>query len=388
MANAITALNPELWKSMTQDFLNNSLVSMAVANTKCEAYLNSGDKVHFPYLADVRIQSYAQGTDLTVDALAATDDSLTVDQSKAVVFAMDPVQEKQALADYGNQMAYQASYVLRNEIDQNVIQSGVSNVNNTVTGGTLTSSTIISKMTDVYAQLQRNNATDGEVFAILDPDRAALLSQTFIANGFQIGDNTLRNGFSGRAVGFDVYTSNNLKYSVTLTVDTQPANTDTLTIAGITWTCVTDGTAANAGEIAIGADLADFKTILPLALNGGGTPGASAYIDIATADRRVYQNAQLTAASAFVGNDLTITAYGKMSPSETFTTATNIFGTETTNMLFGRKGAVSLAIQMQPELYIRPEPKQLANNYISHTLYGYATFTRDKKRLVALSANA
>ena len=384
MANAITALNPEIWKAMTQDFLNNSLVSMAVCNTKCEAYLNAGDQVNFPYLADVRLQTYAQGTDLTADALTATQDSLTVDQSKAVVFPMDPVQEKQALADYGAQLAYQAAFQLRNNIDQVVINSVVDNANNSVTGGTLTSATMVSKMTDAYAALQRANAVDGEMFAVIDPERAGLLSQTFIANGFQIGDNTLRNGFSGRAVGFDVYVSNNLKYSVTLTVDTQPANTETITVAGVTWTLVTDGTCANAGEINIGANIGDFQTILPKALNG---TSSTDYVDVSTANRRKYQNAQLSC-GAFASDDVVITAYGKLSCSETMATATNVFGTETTNMLFGRKGAVSLAIQMQPELYIKEEPLQLARNYITHTLYGYATFTRDKDRLCVMTTNA
>ena len=384
MANSLTALNPEIWKPMVQDYLNNSLVSMAVCNTKCEEYLTSGDRVNFPYTTDVRIQSYSQGTDLTIDDVTATQDYIDIDQSKAVTFVMDPVQEKQALANYGADLAYQAAYQLRNNIDQQTINSGVTAASSTIVGGTLTSSTIISKMTDAYAQLQRNNATDGEMFAILDPERTALLSQTFIANGFSLGDNTLRQGFSGNALGFDVYTSNNLKYSVGLTVDTQPTATDTFTIAGVTWTCVADGTAANAGEINVGADLADFQAIFVKAING--TTSAD-YVDVSVANRRKLQNAQVTA-GAFATNVSTITGYGKLSGSETFTAATNIFGTETTNALFGRKGAMSLAIQMQPELYINQEPKQIARNYITHTLFGTKTFVRDADRVVKMSMNA
>lgn len=384
MANSITALNPYIWKPMVQDYLNNSLVSMAVCNTKVEALLTSGSRVNFPYTVDVRTQDYAQGTDLDIDAISATQDYIDIDQSKAVTFPMDPVQEKQALANYGADLAFQAAYQLKNNIDQKNISTGVSAASSTVAGGALTSSNIISKLTDAYAQLQRNNATNGSMFAILDPERTALLSQTFIANGFQIADNSLRNGFSGRALGFDIYTSNNLKYSVTLTNDTQPTNADTFTIAGVTWTCVTDGTAANAGEINIGADLADFKTILPKALNG---TTSTDYVDVSTADRRKLQNAQLSC-GAFSGDDVVITAFGKLSASETFTAATNVFGTETTNMLLGQVGAISMAIQMQPELYINQEPKQLTRNYITHTLFGSKVFHRDADRLVKLSANA
>lgn len=383
MANAITALNPEIWKPMVQDYLNNSLVSMAICNTKCESYLSSGDRVNFPYTTDVRIQSYAQGTDLTIDDVTATQDYIDIDQSKAVTFVMDPVQEKQALANYGADLAYQAAFQLRNNIDQTVIASGVDTASTTVAGGTLTSSTMVAKMTDAYAQLSRNNAADGELFAVVDPAGAALLSQTFIANGFNLSDSSLRNGFSGKALGFNVYVSNNLDYTQVLTTDTQPTATDTVTILGVTWTCVADGTTANAGEINIGADVADWKTIVVKALNG---TTSTDYTDIATADRRKYQNAQLSAA-AFSGDTCSITAYGKISGTETFTAATNLFATETTNYLFGRKGAVSLAIQMQPELYILQEPKQIARNYITHTLFSAKTFKRDADRVVAMSVN-
>lgn len=382
-ANAITALNPENWKPVVQDYLNNMLVSRAICNTKCEAQLSDGDQVNFPYVADVRVQSYAQGTDLTADALAATQDSLTVDQSKAAVFVLDPVQEKQAKADYGMALARQCAYQLGNEMDQRVIASGVTNATDSVTGGTLTTSTLLSKMADARSELARNNATDGELFAVLDPERISLLTQTFVANGFQIGDRTLVNGFAGKALGFDVYESNNLAYAITLTCDTQPTATDTFTIAGVTWTCVADGTCASPGEINIGADLADFKTIFVKAING---ESSADYVDVSTANRRKYQNMQVTAAT-FVGDGCALTSYGKMAPTETFTAGTNIFGTETSSSLFGRKGAISMAMQMYPELYIREEPLQLAKNYITHQLYGVATFVRDRERVVKMTFN-
>lgn len=386
MANALTALNPEIWKPIVQDYLNNMLVAKAVSNMRCEALLSSGDQVNFPYVNDVRVQSYAQGTDLTMDDLTATQDSLTISQSKAATFVMDPVQEKQALADYGAELAYQAAYQLSNNIDQYVIQSGVSNAADTVAGGSLSTSTFLSKMNDAYAQLERNNATDGDMFAVIDPERCALLTETFVANGFVEADNKLKNQFRGRAAGFDVYVSNNLKYSQVLSVATQPTATDTITIYGVTWTLIADGGTATAGQMKIGADLADFQAIFLTAINGTTAPTAGDYVDISTANRRKYQNAQVTAA-AWDTNTCTITAYGKIGGLETFTDATDAFGTETSNMLLGRKGAISMAIQMYPELYIREETKQIARNFITHTLYDAAVFTRDKDRLVKMSFN-
>jgi hypothetical protein len=311
---------------------------------------------------------------------------LTVDQSKIANFILDPVQEKQALADYGAELAYQSAFQLRNNIDQTVFATGVAGANNTVAGGSLTTSTVLSRLNESYAELYRQNATDAPLFAVIDAHTATLLTETFVANGFQEADTQLRNQFRGKAAGFNCYVSNNLPTSVVLTVDTQPSNTDTFTLLGETWTCVTDGTAAAAGEINIGDGLADFKAIFLTAINGTTPPSANDYIDLAAEGRRKYQNAQLTA-GAWSTHDCTLTCYGKMAPAETFTTGTNVFATETGTMLTGRQGAISLAIQMMPELYIREEPKQLAKNYLTHVLFGDAVFFRDAYRLVNITHN-
>ena len=385
MANSISALNPENWKPIVQDYLNNMLVAMDIANTKCVPYLNDGDAVNFPYVSDVRVQDLVQGTDLTIDAISATQDTLTVDQSRAVTFQIHPVQEKQAKAKYGLDLAYQAAYQLRNDIDQAVIVSGVNNAATELESAAVTTSasSIYEYMTEARSSLVRANAGDGEHFAVMPPEEVAKLEQSFVANGFVLGDKTLERGFQGSVNGFKVYASNNTPSQVVLAMGTQPTNGDTFTLFGITWTWVTDGTAANPGEINIGANVADAKAILKTALNGTTPPSAGDYVQVSIGSRRKLQNAQLEAAT-FSGDNMTITAYGRMSPAETFTAAGNVFGDEETSILFGRSGAISLGLQMQPELYIRDQEANIGKNYITHTLYGVATFERDKQRLVTL----
>jgi len=386
MANSLSPLNPENWKPIVQDYLNNMLTATKIANVRCEKYLRDGDQVNFPYVSDVRVQDYTPGTDVTIDAINGTQDSLIVNQSKVATFYVDPQEEKQARADYGMELAYQSAFQLKNNIDQAVLNTGIAAAQDTVAGGNLTASTLFAKVSDVGAQLSRNNAADGRMFGVLDPENLALLEQTMVANAFEMSDYTLKNGYKGMFKGFDIYVSNNLPYSVSLTVDTQPTATDTFTIYGVTWTVVADGTAAAAGEINRGANLADFQAIFVTAINGSTPPSADDYIDVSVDNRRKYQNGQV-AASAFAANVTTITAFGKIGATETFTAATNIFGTETSNLLFGRTGAISMALQMQPSLYIKDEPKQLGKNYITHTLYGTKVFTRDALRLVNLSFN-
>jgi len=169
-----------------------------------------------------------------------------------------------------------------------------------------------------------------------------------------------------------------------MTVGTQPSNTDTFTIAGVTFTCVTDGTAANAGEVAIGADLADFKTIVVQAINGTGTEGVSNYIDVSVENRRKLQNAGISAAT-FATNDCVITGYGKLACSESYTSGNNFFTLEAGSMLFGTVGSISLGMQIMPNMYVGKEPKRPESNYIVHTLFGKKVFYRDANRLVKMT---
>lgn len=388
MANTVAALNPEKWKSDIQDFLNSMLVVKSISSFMTRELLVSGDTINFPLITDQRVQAYTQGTDLTVDDFVASQSQLSIDQSRVSAVAIDPTQIRQAEdKNFPVKLARQAAFVLSQEMDQNVMKNAVDTANNTVVGGTLSASTIYETLTTTMATLQRANAADGPMFAVLDPDRVALLARSEVANGFNLADSALKNGFVGSSqAGFKIFNSNNLPTSSILTMDTIPTATDTMTIAGVAWTWVADNTAAAAGEIAIGTNVAEAKVNFLLAINGTGTPGTGTYIDVTTANRRIYQNRQISAA-AFVGDDSTVTGFGRQNNSETFTAGTNIFATETGSLLAGRLGALSVAMQTQPNLLIRPEPKQLADNYLTHTLYGHTVFSRDQERVVNLTIN-
>jgi len=385
--NVHSALAPVNFMPMVQDFLSRRLVGKEICRTEFKDKLRSGQSIDWPYITDLRVQTYTPGTDLTMDANTATTDTMSINQSRAATFVLDPNQQAQA-EDKSIQakLASRAAYVIANDIDQKVLKEGADYAASTITGGSLSASTLYSQMTNATATLQRANANDGELFAVLDPETIALLAQVEVANGFNMADSALSNGFVGKShAGFYVYNSNNLPTTVTLTVDTQPANTDTFTIAGVTWTCVTDGTAANAGEVAIGTDLADFKTIFVQAVNGTGTEGVSNYIDVSVEDRRKLQHAGISAAT-FATNDCVITGYGKLACAEAFSTATNVFAAETGSMLFGTKGAISLGMQIEPAMaFAKNANRPMETNYAIHTLFGKKVFHVDTNRIVKMT---
>lgn len=388
-ANTLTNLNAEWWQATIQFFLNNMLVAREICNTKEEALLTSGSSVNFPQVNDLTVSDYVQGTDVTPQALSASNSILTVNQSKIVSFIVDPVQEMQATSKYVTTMAQQAAFRLANEIDKQVLNDCAALAANTGALGSVSTSTIFNALTSAYAALFYANATDRELWCVMDATRLSYLTQNFIANGFQQADKKLEDGFSpfaGTANGFKIYVSNNIPSSVTWTMGATPTAGDNFTIAGAKFTFVADGTATNPGDISITSSGATLEAVVRTAINGTGTPGVSTYIDVSAAKRATLTNNNISA-SAFVANVTTITGVGPLSPSEVMTSGSNVFGTASTYMLFGSMGAPSLAVQMLPNLYIHPLQYQIGLNYMTHTLFGHTIFTRDTNRVVAYTLN-
>lgn len=389
MANTFGPLAPINFTPMVQDYLESFLVATKISNTKWNSLLRSGQSIDFPTTTDMRSQIYTPGTDLAIDDNVATSDTMLINQSRAVTFTMDPNSLAQA-EDKGIQAKYasRAAYITAKQIDGEVLSNAVIGAGNTVAGGTLTASSVYQVLSETMATLSRSEGADGAMFAVLDPERVALLAQSEVANGFNLADSAHKNGFVGNsASGFKIFSSNNLPTSVPLTMDTQPTNLDTTTIAGVTWTWVTDGTAAAPGEINIGANVADAQAIFVTAINGTTPPNPADYVDVSVADRRALQNG-VVVCSVFAANVATISARTLLNPSESFTAGTNVFGTVVGNLLAGRFGAPSLAMQINPTLASAKEPaRPMETNYALHTLYGRSVFSRDASRLAAISLN-
>lgn len=385
---SLVNLNPEMFESMAQAFRNNTLVAMAICDIKTPLVAQQGDTIQFPTLSRGRRQSYVVGTDAEFNSLEAGTDSLVIDQDEVYAFAVDPVQKLQAAADYEAQYAGQAIYELNNSVDQKVLAEGTNGANTVIAGGAMTSSTIYTKVSELKAGLRRKRATTGKMFLVIDPERSALIEQSGYASaGYTTPDSMFKNGFAGLFNGFNVFVSNNLPTSVTLTMDTNPTAGDTFTIDGVTGTWVANGTAAAAGELSIGANVAASKLILVDFLNGAGTPGASTYIEVATADRDTLVNDAVSCA-AFSGDDAVITGHNLLGATETFTAATNVFGTETTKMLGGVVGGVALALQMAPKLYSPEDSKRPGViNYMARQLHGETVFENCKNDLGVITCD-
>lgn len=219
MANDLSAFTPEAWASTIQDTLRKSLVGREIANFGLEANLTEGNTVNRPYISDLSANTYVDASGVTIQDAAPTNEYLTVDTTKEASFY---VQQKDIIQNkYSTAKIYTDSsgYALRDAMDSALLEE-VANAGLTLDqsdfsaggSGAITPAvgTIIEQFSLIRKKLHENSVKEnGDFFAVVDPTTFSIIEQKAAASGFNVADATLKNGFVGNWMGFDIYISNN-----------------------------------------------------------------------------------------------------------------------------------------------------------------------------------
>lgn len=378
MANSIDAFIPELWSARHQKLREKMLVSMPISNFEEQAGLKFGDRVHRPIPPEFATDVYVNNTDVTAQDVTTSDEYLDINLKKVISWDIDLNDKIQSKYDVEAAAFERATYQIKNTMDANRLKE---TLNATLTadanevGGsagtpaTLTAANVSTFFSEAGALMSGNDIEmDREWYAVVTPKVCALIEQSFVANGFVSADSALKNGYRGDFLGFKVYQSNNVTHTQTITLSTV-ANTNTVTIAGVTFTFAT--VATNAGDVDLGASDTDAAANFVLAFNGTGTPSATTYIDLSTANRKKIKRLNAVATSA--AGVITIQLSGKQVVSKSGAPIT--LGTQYANLEFGRKGAVDMVVQQYPEIQRNKIVRQNGYTYLVTDLYGIKTFT-------------
>ena len=226
------ALFPEMWSAKIQVNLEKSLVAFDIARTELSDEIKFGDVIHRTYASEPGTAAYTAGTDIVITGATATDDSITVDQKYSSSFYIDEVEELFTNVDYAARLANKSAYQLRDLIDVAVLENtntiGVSALGTSgssattyVTGTTAsvsaitaTSATIIQVFNTATRYLREGNVEqEGDWVAVISPAVAGVIELAGIANGFNVADSSLKNGYAGDFLGYHIYISNNLPTS-------------------------------------------------------------------------------------------------------------------------------------------------------------------------------
>ena len=219
----IRNFGPEIWSSRLLVATRKELIyaSPTVVNRDYECDIaESGDTDRITSVSRPSIGTYVPGsTTITPEKLTTGQRTLLVDQSKYWAFSVDDVDKRQAKSNLIPAAMSEAAYNLADTIDQYVAglytQIQVANFLNVVGSPIDTYTT----PTDAYnkvlvplrTKLTKANVTKRGRYCVVPPEFYAslLLDERFIAADKAATDEGLRNGFVGRAAGFDIYESNN-----------------------------------------------------------------------------------------------------------------------------------------------------------------------------------
>ena len=381
MGNNLSAFTPEYWSARTQRLLKTKLVSREIANFEEQAVLRDGDMVHRPYYSDVVVNNYTKGVDVTVQDVAATDEYLTVNKSKEVTIYIDAIDVKQNKYDAANKYIDRMTYALKKDIDGAFLKE-VLNAEYMISDGdfggtagnplTVSVSNAFALFTKTEAKMNANDIEDTKPwFFAITPDVKAAIQQTNLVNGFNQADAALRGtlkgmGYLGTWGNFNIFVSNNIAHSNTVTVSSLAA-ADTLTINGVTITFAAAPAAAGECKPTAAALIGMINGVM-------GTAGD--YVDFSAADRA--KLIAVGASAAANGSDVDIITNGHVVYSQSGVT----LGGEVAHCWAGQYGCTDMVIQKDVEIQKNKEPKKTGYNYLAWTLYGVKTFVEGAKRCV------
>jgi len=388
MSNSLTAFNEAKWTRDMQPIFYKENVAIALANTELRDYLESGTRVHKPYMSDLIDQDYTKGTDISsFNDLTATDDYLDVDTCRLVPFYIDDLDKIQNKYDAATEAAQRAQRRLNNRLDQKVL-SNYSSANAYISaqdlGGSGTDSFAVTQgnIYNLFAvgarKLEHANVVQGaELTALIGPRLLEVLRLAVAGRETGLGDTVGENGVVGNKFGFKVVVSNNVPFSAVLTYTNVATDGDTIKIDDVTFTWEATGTNCNAaGEVDLGANADAGYANLVLAINGTTAGTTSTYYDVSVADRKKLRDHGIVATQSTGDDTVTITGYGDVPIVES--TANCVLTSNTQYPLFLAGKPIELIVQKAPNVEFRIAEKRLGRYIYAWTNYGSGVWTNMK----------
>lgn len=226
ISNGVSGITPTIWSTMVQVPLYKSLVALEVASMRLSDTVQFADRIQVPRFGSLSVQTYVPGTTISATAQQWNYDTLVVSSFKHVTFYVDDAKNLQLNVDSARELATEAAYQLKNQIDTDVFKNITGSDGFTTFGAdaaglqgtgsahrpiSASSANIINIFANARKLLRTNNVEEvGDWCAVITPKVASFIELKTTTVGFNVADATLRNGYAGDFMGFQVYISNNL----------------------------------------------------------------------------------------------------------------------------------------------------------------------------------
>lgn len=383
---SLTAINKEFWGDLQRDlYVANSAVYLA--NKRGEDLINHEGKVlHRPIMSQPDVGTYTPYSDISFSQKSAEDQYLTVDTYKYAADEIDDTDQAQTPYSLPEHSSMSIRRGLMNQVEQEYTTE-FANARHSISGSPVTVDA--TNVVDIFAEADGTlGAFDAPIetsmrAAVLGPKTVAKLRATKAYRESGLGDAVLSNGLVGPFLGYNVVMNNNLPWSATLTIATQPTDGDTVTISGVTFTFKTS-LGSTAGNVLIGADAAAARANLAAAVNGTSGAGTT-YVELSNENKFLLRSKRGMAATS--AEAMAFTGFGDISVSETLTAAADVWSAQRQTSIFMVRGAVDLVLQLK-ELEIIRKEKGFADLVKGMIGVGTKTFNDGATLMVKMTQDA
>jgi hypothetical protein len=196
---------PEIWSAQILETLRTRLVygGPGVVNRDYEGDIaEAGDTVHITSFTDPTIRTYTSESNITVDSISDATRALVVDQAKYFAFEVESVSSR-------------SGYLLAQTADDFLADTMYAAVNGTANDlgakvADISDNSAYGILVDFWSTLTRDDCPLEGRWVVVPPEFYAALLQDnrFIDASASGSTDALRNGFVGRAAGFDIFVSN------------------------------------------------------------------------------------------------------------------------------------------------------------------------------------
>ena len=345
--------------------------------------------------------TYTPGSDITVSAVTGSSESLSIATWLASRVSIDDTEKRQSIIDLATNISNKMMHDHNNRIEQAVLAE-VSNASWSLDDGNVGGVVGNNAIVNTNTVPQFFVAADTKLDAIDAPKagRTACVGGHFLGQlklqqaarpGSVIADGVNTRGIVTTLFGWDILYTNNLPWSGKITIGTNPADADTLTIAGVTLTFKsTLGTTA--GNIKIADTVTNTVANLVVVLNAIDTSitesSTAGYVAVSAENIFLLRDKRRIKAVATSSSVTTVSGYGDIVVSASMTTAANAWSAQQQLALFCVAGCVDMVVQIPPKIEVIRDPKQFADNVKSLLGFGKKTYADGAREMVQVKIDA
>lgn len=374
----------EFWGDLQVD-LHTQNSAFYLMNTSLEGLISTnGRKAHKPILSIPQTGTYTPYSDISFEQKSAEKQTLEVDTPIYSAEEIDDTDESQTQYDLSGHSAMVVRKGLLNRFEQ-VFLSNVTGANHSTAKIKLTPANVLDIFEEADSVLGTFDVPMETSLraGVFGPHAVATMRRVKAERESKLGDTVLSNGVVGPWQGYTIVNNNNLPWSASLKIATQPTDGDTVTIMGVTFTFKTT-LGSTAGNVLIGASAATARANLKAAIEGGSGAGTT-YVEIDNVSKFILRKKRYVRCTS--AEDMAFTGFGDVTVSETLTAAADVWSGQQVDAVFMIRGAIDAVMQLN-KIEVTRKEKGFANLIKGLINVGTKVFTDGSYMMVHVPLDA